>query len=282
MKLNYKSIEFELSVRLEELTNIPQLDHVSVMYVHQVSNSRLKPKQQLHHRHSAQSGVFGIQHHKCVFKDEAIVTRLKLYADPKDGFTLSDKWLYITFFIEDSRSTKKERLGTLELNLTEYANDREPIQLRYLLKNSKANAILKLEVYMKHLDSAQDYHYNIPKRSTQQIYTGLKDSIETSKQELPKPQASQDDPDVVLDDIINKTYRFSWQFNGMNYDEFTPMECVRDIVEHHGNGWRRNEYGVPYIDTIHENCTLPTAKKSDYPVQEADYRSDLKSWHLAT
>ncbi|ESX03046.1 hypothetical protein HPODL_02354 [Ogataea parapolymorpha DL-1] len=279
LKLNYKAIEFELNVQLAELSNIPQLDHVSCFYIQTISNSRLTGKHQYHHRHAVQSAERPVENHKSVFNNELIRAKLKLYANPKESFTLSDKWLYITFFIHDTHTSKKNKLGTLELNLTEYANDREPKNLRYLLKDSKTNAILRLSVYMKHLDSAQDYHYNVPKRSTQQIYTGLKDSIEDSKKEFPDPEKHKNDSEMILNDIINKTFKFSWQFNGVNYDEYTPIECVRDITQHNGNGWKRNEFGVPYIDTVQHDYT--TRKKTGHgPLQESDYRSDLRSWHL--
>ncbi|KAG7809558.1 hypothetical protein KL921_003555 [Ogataea angusta] len=119
LKLNYKAIEFELNVQLAELSNIPQLDHVSCFYIQTISNSRLTGRHQYHHRHAAQSAERPVENHKSVFNNEQIRARLKLYANPKESFTLSDKWLYITFFIHDSQTSKKDKLGTLELNLTD-------------------------------------------------------------------------------------------------------------------------------------------------------------------
>ncbi|KAG7695440.1 hypothetical protein KL930_003437 [Ogataea haglerorum] len=241
LKLNLKAVEFELNVQLAELFNVPQLDHLSCFYIQTISNSRLTGKHQYHHRHAIRSAERPVENHKSVFNNERILTRVKLYANPKEHYTLSDKWLYITFFVHDSLNSKKDKLGTLELNLTEYVNDREPKNLRYLLKDSKTNAILRLSVYMKHLNSAQDYRYHVPKKSTQQIYADLKDSIENSKKEFPEPETHKNDSETILNDIINKTFKFNWQFNGVNYDELSPIECVKDITQRNGNGWKRNE-----------------------------------------
>lgn len=54
----------------------------------------------------------------------------------------------------------------------------------------------------------------------------------------------------LLDDLINKTYRFTWQLRDSLYDEFTPAECVKDIIERNGNGWRKNDEGVDMVDVV--------------------------------
>ncbi|QPG74911.1 hypothetical protein FOA43_002249 [Brettanomyces nanus] len=56
--------------------------------------------------------------------------------------------------------------------------------------------------------------------------------------------------DNVLNGLINQTYRFTWQLKDKEYDEFTPVECVRDIVEFNGNGWKKNDEGLNLIDVI--------------------------------
>ncbi len=55
---------------------------------------------------------------------------------------------------------------------------------------------------------------------------------------------------TLLDELTNKTYRFTWQLRTMQYEEFTPAECVKDIVEKNGNGWRKNDEGVDLVDVI--------------------------------
>lgn len=54
----------------------------------------------------------------------------------------------------------------------------------------------------------------------------------------------------LLDELINKTYRFTWQLKSVQYEEFTPIECIKDIIEHNGNGWRKNEEGFDMVDVI--------------------------------
>lgn len=54
----------------------------------------------------------------------------------------------------------------------------------------------------------------------------------------------------MLDELISKTFRFMWQLKSVRYEEFTPAECVKDIVEHNGNGWRKNDEGFDMVDVI--------------------------------
>jgi hypothetical protein len=54
----------------------------------------------------------------------------------------------------------------------------------------------------------------------------------------------------LLDELINKTYRFTWQLKSVKYEEYTPAECVRDIIEKNGNGWKKNEEGVDMVDVV--------------------------------
>lgn len=55
----------------------------------------------------------------------------------------------------------------------------------------------------------------------------------------------------LLDELVNKTFKFTWQLKSVEYEEFTPNECVKDIIEHNGNGWRKNEEGFDMVDIIH-------------------------------
>ncbi|ODV85847.1 hypothetical protein CANARDRAFT_220408, partial [[Candida] arabinofermentans NRRL YB-2248] len=243
MKLSYKSVQFELVLNIEGLTNIPQLDNNICYMQRSISNSRLKTfKQQQHHKDTFTSKKYPVKDHKCSFEaDGKSVIPVKLYADPKDNYTLSDKWLQITFIIEDPQTNSKEKLGLLELNLTEYVNERSPVNLRYLLKKSKTNSILKFSIFVKHLQSDQSFEYNIPNKTTSQIYQGLKDTIVEHHVSDSKSGADQ-----MLCDIVNKTFRFTWQYIESRYEEYTPSECIRDIVEYNGNGWKKNDEGMNY------------------------------------
>ncbi|GMM29775.1 hypothetical protein DAMA08_025200 [Martiniozyma asiatica (nom. inval.)] len=49
----------------------------------------------------------------------------------------------------------------------------------------------------------------------------------------------------ILDALINRTYQFTWK---SQYKEFTPSECIADIVLHNGNGWKKNDEGVDLVD----------------------------------
>lgn len=70
----------------------------------------------------------------------------------------------------------------------------------------------------------------------------------------------------LLDELINKSYRFSWQLRCIPYEEFTPVECVRDIVEKNGNGWKKNEEGIDMIDIVENEY-----REYSMPNNEAGY-----------
>lgn len=54
----------------------------------------------------------------------------------------------------------------------------------------------------------------------------------------------------LLDELINKTYRFTWQLRTTEYEEYTPSECVKDIIEKNGNGWKKNDEGIDMVDVV--------------------------------
>ncbi|TID30314.1 hypothetical protein CANINC_001101 [Pichia inconspicua] len=54
----------------------------------------------------------------------------------------------------------------------------------------------------------------------------------------------------IMNELLNNTYRFTWQLKTHRYKEFSPTECVRDIVERNGNGWKKNDEGMNMIDVV--------------------------------
>lgn len=54
----------------------------------------------------------------------------------------------------------------------------------------------------------------------------------------------------IVNELLSNTYRFTWQLKTHRYKEFSPTECVRDIVERNGNGWKKNEEGLNMIDVV--------------------------------
>lgn len=84
------------------------------------------------------------------------------------------------------------------------------------------------------------------------INAGQRDSMKnTSTQTMMNDACESAVNDVsLLDDLINKTYRFTWQLKCTSYEEFTPAECVKDIIERNGNGWKKNDEGVDLVDVV--------------------------------
>lgn len=206
LKPSSKKHHFELDLEISELTNIPQLTGTSFLVL-TISNHRsVKNHQSRLHTKSTfkdNSKKIPIKNHKCNFNYELKKIPIKLYEESKTKI-LSDKWLHITFYTEiknnesgnssNNSANNRSKLGLVEINLTEYVNDREKVNNRYLLQESKVNSICKLSLFIKHIDEAsyesmnpsssfQDkkYTFNIPNRTTTQIFQGLTKSLDQTK-----------------------------------------------------------------------------------------------------
>ncbi|OWB81481.1 hypothetical protein B5S33_g98 [[Candida] boidinii] len=198
LKPSSQKHHFELDLEISELTNIPQLTGTSFLVL-TISNHRsVKNHQSRLHSKSTFKDIskkIPIKNHKCNFNYELKNVPIKLYEESKTKI-LSDKWLHITFYteIKNNNSSNRSKLGLVEINLTEYVNDREKINNRYLLQESKVNSICKLSLFIKHIDEAsyetmnpsssfQDkkYTFNIPNRTTTQIFQGLTKSLDQTK-----------------------------------------------------------------------------------------------------
>mgnify|MGYP003365928063 CR=1 FL=1 len=67
--------------------------------------------------------------------------------------------------------------------------------------------------------------------------------------------------DDILNKVLNHTYRLTWESLNGSHVEFSPLECVRDIVEYNGNGWKRNEEGLSVPDVLRSEMKEYTRRK---------------------
>lgn len=67
--------------------------------------------------------------------------------------------------------------------------------------------------------------------------------------------------DDLLNHVLNNTYRLTWESLNGSYLEFSPAECVRDIVEYNGNGWKRNEEGLSMPDVLKSDLKENSRRK---------------------
>ncbi|VEU21747.1 DEKNAAC102320 [Brettanomyces naardenensis] len=320
-------IQFELLLRVIDLSNVPLLDGNHCYMVVTISNHKGKNYKKFHRTKVTTESV-AIFDHKCTFKGEGYIKQLfRLNLDPKSE-VLSNKWLCVSFILIDKTDKHEGRLGTVNINLAEYANETKPASIRYLLDQSKTNSIAKLSIFLRHLTDDSGIKYKVPESSSGNFYQGITQTLgedvhrssselkrnktiplPTAKEtvndkngsstcfikstadmvkELRKPSELADgrssklpsagsvaspldenadslglDPRVVkeicdsiftennvLNGLINRTYRFTWQTKDKTYEEFTPMECVQDIVEYNGNGWKKNDEGLNMIDVV--------------------------------
>ncbi|GAV30342.1 hypothetical protein PMKS-003853 [Pichia membranifaciens] len=317
-----------------------------------------------------------IRNHRVRFGDSGKQsTEFRLQAQSNSrGDVLSDKWLCISFMLKNQ--DRQEPLGVLILNLTEYVNEKNKKELRFLLEKSKTNTIVKLNLQIRHLEHDESVTYQTAReqaspahsiesagllrlssvKSTNELSsrggfsmdglrTPTKPSSTAGRLALPIPSPSahrsgssmleransrrSSNPGMstpsntssptsssprspksskcmfstfpssnvtpptmtvnggqqnsvkniatqtmmndacesavndvsLLDDLINKTYRFTWQLKCTSYEEFTPAECVKDIIERNGNGWKKNDEGVDLVDVVENEFKESSVQK---------------------
>lgn len=89
---------------------------------------------------------FGLKRRENLIADKYLMMRI---------FYVGEK--HKEFGIHNAGSNRLE-LGRLEINLAEYLNFNEPITSKYLLKDSKINAILSTTIFLSELPANQEFH----------------------------------------------------------------------------------------------------------------------------
>lgn len=346
-----KRLSFALEAKVTELSNIPMFDGTKCFMVCTLSNDKIKNNYKGLHVSNYTSSMINIKNHRARFGDLGIYdSDFKLLATSSNNgdYTLPNKWLGISFLIKHDKH--QELLGTLTINVSEYVNDKKPVDLRFLLERSKTNTIVKLSLFVRPLSNDYDVSYKTtshtespsvlcnemslsPKKSkstlissssisshgrsftvpsptaaksptidklinrkssikntsssgyqsrtyqkslTSPTSTMFMSSIQSSNQvPSPQQQGTQSPTELsnihkdlqtqklmneacesaineisLLDEMINKSYKFTWQISSMKYEEFSPAESVKDIIEKNGNGWKKNEEGIDMVDVI--------------------------------
>lgn len=285
-----KTLNLVAAVDLHELTNVPCFEPTTAYAVMGLTNA--------HAKHT--TGAFPITNNKATFpSNRPVKFTFKTQMDKSSG--IQAKYLHITFFtkLQSGERGKPTKLGDITINLIEFVKS-DSDEVRFLLENSKSNAIAKLFISVKANDGLDDFStpssshlksfnstlessihqklssqtnpstslsYNLPMMSVKSPLTidgslmghqggggsSMKSSLHDTHSLMVKAlDESIDDHDSneLLNKLFNKTYRFTWQLQDHGYDEFTPSECIRDIVERNGNGWKKNDEGFDMIDIV--------------------------------
>lgn len=224
------------------------------------------------------------------------------------GKELHAKWLELEVFVsnkhhhnlklpEELRADEKQRIGKVSINLVEFAGVEGTLPMRYLLQESRINAVLNVEVGLTLAKGGQLGDYIIPPLSKSRgISSTLNESVHESVSGVSKGVGSGvSSPlsdhkfqrsliitsDPVVARLYQRTFELSWD---PRPGEFTADVCVDDILEG-GDGWAKNEDGVNFVDLQLEQlnryqaaCDAQLDKSTT--VKRGDSRPDMRSWEI--
>lgn len=214
---------------------------------------------------------------------------------------LQPRWLELEVFIvtkshaqHDQGRTERQKsfLGKIMINLSEFAGVDGTQPMRYLLKDSRVNAVISVSIGMS-LIKGNLNDYIIPKLSSKGLANALDEStFESVSNSSKHGGASASSPmsdqkfhrslkfasDPVITRLYQRTFEISWD---PRPGEYTAEECVDDIILG-SDGWAKNEDGVNIIDLQLDRYKKQDAsnlKQAD-KLKEIDIRPDLKSWNV--
>ncbi|CDR37813.1 CYFA0S01e17744g1_1 [Cyberlindnera fabianii] len=195
--------------------------------------------------------------------------------------------------------TEKTFLGRVTVNLAEFCGEEGPTSARYLLNDSKVNAVLCVEIGMLLINGDQR-DIVVPPKTKRGIGTVLDDSghegssfstngapsislLRDHRRAASGSQVTSGDKHnrwlrIVTDPVISRLYQKTFE---MSWDprpgEFNADESVDDIL-HGGDGWAKNAQGERFIDLqmVKVNNNLERWKR-DAP-KESEVRDGLRSW----
>jgi hypothetical protein len=216
---------------------------------------------------------------------------------------LQPKWIELEVYIvtkhhqtsksgeELGSSREKSFLGKVHINLAEFAGLDGTQTMRYLLKDSRVNAVLNVEIGMT-LVKGDINDYIVPPMRSKGLTNVFGDSMyESSSMGSRHGAASASSPseqrfhksskiasDPIITKMYQKTFEISWD---PRPGEFTADECVDDIMNG-GDGWAKNQEGVDFIDLQMETYKQAEAEEENKAtmLKEARIRQDMKSWHV--
>jgi len=157
-----RKVDFELTVLIQDLTNVPL---VSGLYF-------IKWKLKNTDHSSGSTGRAPIRDHN-IFWGHAIYTTAHLIISKHH--VLGSCELKLEIFQELGGSKESMMIGTLTINLSEYANSGFTTR-RYLLNDCKFNSTIKLSIKLEQM-SITTTEFNIPPLKKQQLFTDIPSMI---------------------------------------------------------------------------------------------------------
>lgn len=261
-----RRVRFELTLRIEDLNNVPLVTGSSLIKWHIPSSNAAE--------HRGRTNKCAIRDHRVQYNYEK-QTAVRLTVG-KDGL-LQDCPIHFEVQQEYSSGGRGERikLGDVHLNLAEYvdtaldsampaspgggrdAEQDEGITRRYLMQESKINSTLKIGIHMRHVEGTRDYY--APALRTAPVFGGIAGIISSSEPaSTPHPASSQDHPETTqesippsfnvnnkemgeMQDMYRRTLAAFWTSQP---GELKADDCIEDIFSG-GDGWGKE--GRPHL-----------------------------------
>jgi hypothetical protein len=193
----------------------------------------------------------------------------------------------------------KTFLGRVEINLSEFVNYDEPKANRYLLRDSKINAVLNVKVGIEAV-KGQNADYiappvkykalsnvfntdtaSFPESGNSHHVASESKSQGSVSNQLCKSLAMSNDP--VISKLYEQTFEISFD---LRPGEYNVPESVEDIFND-GDGWAKNEDGIRLIDLQRERVkeellTVGGANSANKGgANEFSVRGEMKSWQVS-
>ncbi|CAN6611202.1 hypothetical protein TRVA0_004S03752 [Trichomonascus vanleenenianus] len=265
--------KFSVSVQIQELTNIPQVS--GEVFVKWYLKDSAKPDAR------GKTNRAAIRDHRAQWHYSG-ETSVRIGIN-KSG-ELRHSWAVFEVTWDNGSSGGRMQLGRVDLNLAEYASPEGQESNRYLLKNSKVNAILNVAIALKQIKGPTDYR--VPPLSAPQIFgdiTGVMDEHKTRTAGAARGAASAAASVATahgtgaasaasaaarrrVSKMYHKTYAVSWD---PSPHDLTPDDCIEDIFA-----------GGDGLGTIQEPEHSSSDNDDDEPhlLCEEDEREDFQSW----
>lgn len=143
-----KRPNFQISVTINELTNLPQVSGMS--WTRWFIKDSPKPEAR------GKTDKHIVRDHKVSYGSYKLSTTHHIRVSSRTN-TLRPCVLVLEVVWEHSNSAEKIPLGRVEVNLSEFANQENPQPTRFLLKDSKINSTLSLTIELKQISGTKSY-----------------------------------------------------------------------------------------------------------------------------
>ncbi|EMF17822.1 uncharacterized protein SEPMUDRAFT_146757 [Sphaerulina musiva SO2202] len=271
-----RRVRFELTLRIEDLNNVPLVSGSSFVKWHIPSSNAAE--------HRGRTNKCAIRDHRVQYQYEK-QTAVRLTVG-KDGM-LQDCPIHFEVQQEYSSGGRGERikLGDVHLNLAEYVDTAldvpaspvagggrdaaaaataaaehhdEGITRRYLMQESKINSTLKIGIHMRQTEGTRDYY--APALRTAPVFGGIAGIISSADPTAGGGSTPQDHPESTQEsippsfnannkemgesqDMYRRTLAAFWTSQP---GELRADDCIEDIFSG-GDGWGKE--GRPRVET---------------------------------